>query len=72
MVEVRGNLWTFHAENEWVAITTNGDVRGDGCAVMGRGIAWEATQRFPNIADHLGKLLTREGNIVHVAASRPD
>jgi len=66
VVEVRGNLWTFWREGEWVAITTNGDVRGDGAAVMGRGVAWEATQRFPGIADHLGRLLSREGNIVHV------
>ncbi len=65
MVEIRGNLWTFHMEGDWVAITTNGDVRGDGHAVMGRGVAWEATVRFPKIAYHLGKLLKREGNFVH-------
>jgi len=66
VVEIRGDLWTFHEEDEWIVITTNGAVRKDGRAVMGRGIAFEASKRFPKLSKHLGELLLREGNIVHV------
>ena len=63
MVEVTGNLWTFKAD--FRVITTNGDVNRFGRAVMGRGCAYEATQKFPGIADTLGRLLQRRGNHVH-------
>ena len=58
MIEVVGNLWTYAAD--FRAITTNGTVKFDGRAVMGRGCAREATQRYPKIARQLGyrKILT--------------
>lgn len=64
MIEVRGNLWTYPADVR--IITTNGFIKKNGEAVMGRGCAFEATQKFPSIAKDLGTRLLREGNHVHV------
>lgn len=64
MLEVRGNLWTYPAD--WRAITTNGMVRKDGCAVMGRGCALEAKSQHPGIDRVLGRLLRDFGNHVHI------
>jgi len=63
MRERHQNLWTIAAEVR--VITTNGSVRRDGAAVMGRGCAWEATQRYPGLAHELGQRLTAQGNHVH-------
>ena len=63
VIEVTGNLWD--ADTEVICITTNGYVRTDGKAVMGRGCALEATQRFPAVASTLGSLLVEKGNHVH-------
>lgn len=60
----RGNIWTKYDEGSPICITTNGIVRRDGCAVMGRGVAWEAAQRFPYIQRELGEQLQRIGNHV--------
>jgi len=42
--EVDGNLWEIEAD--WRVITTNGFVKKDGRAVMGRGVARQALQRY--------------------------
>ncbi|KKN82297.1 hypothetical protein LCGC14_0311100 [marine sediment metagenome] len=62
MIEVKGNLWNHPADAR--VITTNGFVKKDGRAVMGRGIAYEAKQRYPDIDLWLGAMIRREGNIV--------
>jgi hypothetical protein len=64
MIEVTGNLWDYPADVR--VITTNGAVRKDGCCVMGRGCALEATQRYPHIALALGRLIQQRGNIPHL------
>lgn len=63
MLEEQGDLWVLPADVR--CITTNGDVRGDGQAVMGRGCAREAKDRFPGVATYLGLLLEQQGNHVH-------
>lgn len=63
MNEVTGDLWKFEAD--YRCITTNGFVKKNGSAVMGRGCALEATQRYPDIAEILGQLLKIHGNHVH-------
>ena len=45
-----------------VCITTNGDVTSSGRAVMGRGCALEAKQRFPYLDLVLGQHLQHNGN----------
>lgn len=70
MFEVYGDLWSLPADV--ICITTNGYVRKDGAAVMGRGCAKEATRLFPGIEHTLGGLLSREGNHVHHLGETPD
>jgi hypothetical protein len=62
VVEVVGNLWSYPAD--FRVITTNGAVRSDGRAVMGRGCALEATKRYPKLARLLGERLRARGNHV--------
>lgn len=64
MVEVRGNLWDYPANVR--VVTTNGATRSDGKAVMGRGCAREAKERYPGVDSYLGLELQRNGN--HVTA----
>lgn len=47
-------------------ITTNGYVTNDGLAVMGRGIAKQAAEKFTDIRRVLGYLIRSRGNHVHV------
>ena len=65
MREVTGNLWSSTIQRDITVITTNGVVKNNGEAVMGRGCALEAAQRFPGIARTLGILLNSMGNHVH-------
>jgi hypothetical protein len=58
-----GNLWTYPAHIR--VITTNGVVDRNGCAVMGKGIALQAKQRYPNLPQQLGELLLENGNHVY-------
>ncbi len=66
MKEIFGNLWDFDGI---LCITTNGTLRKDGACVMGRGVAYQATQRFPGIAQYLGSRVKHEGNHVHLLYS---
>ncbi len=68
MKERRGNL--FNSKVDAVIITTNGFVKKDGTAVMGRGVAREAAQRWPFLPELLGAALIDSGNIVHWLASQ--
>lgn len=62
MREAFGDLWTFPAD--YRIVTTNGFVKQNGHAVMGRGCAKEATQRYPLLTGQLGQRLKEQGNIV--------
>lgn len=79
MIEVWGDLWAFHrpyrgAQAEAVAdhgcdavvITTNGQTRRDGGAVMGRGVARQAMERWPELQAIFGFMLVTRGNHCHV------
>lgn len=57
--------------NEAVCVTTNGIIRKDGRAVMGRGIALEADKRF-SLAVDLAGLLKLTGNHVYDMGVRTD
>jgi len=63
MIEVYGDLWRYPASA--VVVTTNGAVRKDGAAVMGRGCAKQATERYQGIEHVLGRHINLFGN--HVA-----
>ncbi len=64
MKEITGNIWGYYDKGNWVVITTNGTVKKNGEAVMGRGVALEAKKRFPKFPATLGKFLNSYGNLV--------
>lgn len=66
MKEDTGNLWDFEADA--TVITTNGFVKNNGEAVMGRGCAREAAQRWPDFPIQLGHVIEQEGNHCHLFA----
>lgn len=63
MFETVGDIWAF-ADTGIIAITTNGSTTPDGRAIFGRGVARQAANRFPYIAEKLGRLLKDKGNHV--------
>lgn len=66
MREITGDIWDYHNQGHWIVITTNGAVRKDGACVMGRGVAKQATQKFPYLAHELGKWIKKAGNALHI------
>ena len=64
MKEEIGDIWDRHQQGHWIVITTNGTVKKNGEAVMGRGLALQAKQRFPGVAKRLGEGIQVFGNVV--------
>lgn len=62
MLEAKGNLWDYPADA--IIITTNGFVKKNGEAVMGRGCAREAALRYPLLPGMLGNSIKTSGNKV--------
>lgn len=54
----------FELDVEVVCITTNGFVKANGEAVMGRGCAKQLAEAFPRSPRILGSMIQRHGNIV--------
>jgi len=63
MIEVKGNIWDYK-KADFICITTNGDVNRKNEAVMGRGVALQAKQRYKHIATILASHITLYGNHV--------
>ena len=64
MREEEGDIWETSCEARCIA--TNGDLLSDRVtAVMGRGVALQAKERYPWIPKQLGSLLSRHGNHVY-------
>lgn len=79
MIEIYGNLWkpeTYRYADgtptnivpDAICITTNGFVKKNGEAVMGRGCAAEAAKRFKGLKASFGKKMRKEGNFPHIIA----
>lgn len=64
VIEMEADLWSVEADA--VVITTNGNVKASGEAVMGRGCAREAAERFSShkLPSQLGQELREKGNHV--------
>jgi len=60
MREVTGDLWDIEADVR--VVTTNGFIRRDGKAVMGRGVALQAANKDPELPGLIGGLLMERGN----------
>lgn len=58
------DIWNIQCDA--VCVTTNGLVKKDGTAVMGAGVAKQATERYPGIATILGRSMARQGNVPQV------
>ena len=65
MKEIKGNIWDYYDKGHWIVITTNGNVKTNGEAVMGKGIALQAKQKFPDLPHMLGQQILSLGNILH-------
>ena len=59
---VTGDIWKYPADV--ICIPTNGFIKRNGAAVMGRGVAKQATQRFIGIEFTIGEHLKWNGNEV--------
>ena len=66
MIEVATNLWESLEDVDAVVLTVGGDVKKDGHAILGRGSASEASNRFPHLTKHLGAAIRARGNHVYV------
>lgn len=62
MREIIGNLFDYAGPGNVLIIPTNGNVSAYGRAVMGKGVALQAKQRWPKLPVDLGKVLKRDGN----------
>lgn len=62
MLEECGDLWTLPAD--YRCITTNGALRRNGKAIMGKGVALEARNRYHDVEAILGSLIDRYQNHV--------
>ena len=65
MKEIYGDLWELAPKMDAICITTNGEVRKDGRAIMGRGCAKQAAMRWPELPELLGGALLLSGNHIH-------
>lgn len=73
MRELKANMFELdHGPADAICITTNGVLRKDGRAVMGRGVALDAAKRFEFIANDLGVYLRKYGNRVFNMGKRRD
>lgn len=66
MILERGDMWSVFGTTDWFLITTNPIVNKAGLAVMGRGMAKQAADRFPALrADLASRIKSRKlaGNL---------
>ena len=70
MFETKADLWQLYDRGGVCCITTNGFVKKSGEAVMGRGVAWQAARRWPDLPAVLGWMIREYGNVVQVVRER--
>ncbi len=54
MKEIKGNLWDYHTQGSFICIMVNCTPNSRGNAIMGKGIAKEAVEKFPQLPKLLG------------------
>lgn len=70
MRERSGDLFVIGRVCSALVITTNGSVKTDGTAVMGRGVAKTAKDKYGNLDIKLGRQIRRNGNVVQIITRR--
>lgn len=63
MKTLKHDIWDIWNSGYTICVCTNGFTKKNGSAVMGRGVALEASQRIPKLPFELGLLLKTFGNI---------
>ena len=71
MLEIVGDLFDPPPEVHAICLTTNGQVKANRRAVMGRGVARQALDRWPNMPALLGRSILDHGHVVRVFAIVP-
>jgi hypothetical protein len=66
---IEGDLFEHLTKVDVICITTNGYVKKDGEAVMGRGCALTAANMFPTLPRILGDAIRDNGNVVSILAN---
>jgi len=66
ITEIDKNLWDFDCKEYYRVITTNGCIKKDGTAVMGKGIALQANQKYPLLSTKLANHIETYGNVVGI------
>jgi hypothetical protein len=66
MKEIIGNIWVQAKYPAYIVIPTNGVVKHNGECVMGRGLAYQAKIKYPDLPKELGGYIKDHGNIVFV------
>lgn len=71
MQEIKGDIWDYHCgagsdtRKNWLVIPTNGYINRSGKGVMGKGLALQSAERFPDLPWYLGVKLKQNGNHVY-------
>lgn len=64
---MKGDIWKVAEEfNGFVVIPTNGFVKVNGSCVMGRGLAYQAMRKYPELPKLLGDRIKKDGNVVQI------
>lgn len=58
---IKGNMWNYPPKY-FIVVPTNGIVNSNGKAVMGRGLALQTAQRYPDFPRKLARHLLTSGN----------
>jgi hypothetical protein len=67
--EIKGDMWALARNYAAVCVTTNGVVKKDGRAVMGAGVALQATKEYLGCDMVLGQKLKLFGNHTQIIAN---
>jgi len=67
ITEENKNLWNFSPEIYYRVITTNGNIKNNGEAVMGKGIALQAKERYPGLPSLLANHIKKCGNVISIS-----
>ena len=66
MICCAGNILDYIGKADAICVTTNGFVTARGANVMGRGIAKEMSNRYPDLPFILGRKIRQDGHQVHL------
>lgn len=67
MREMKGDIWKTAKEfNGFMVVPTNGFVKVNGECVMGRGLAYQAKTKYPELPKLLGDRIKKDGNVVQI------